>query len=191
MTAGVGRKDSNRGRRIFRMGWLWACSLLLCAGTAGARDSSERSGDLLRIALPVTALALTITQHDPEARRPFYASFAAMALSTWGLKQAVDKPRPDGSGTDSFPSGHAAIAFHSAAFLHRRYGRRHGAWAYGLATVASWTRVQSDRHDTADVLTGAIIGAAAAYWLVPRRAAVTLLPQLGPGSVGIAFHASF
>jgi membrane-associated phospholipid phosphatase len=165
--------------------------MLACTATAFASDSVERSGDLLRIALPVTALALTYKRQDPDGRSAFYRSFAAMALTTWGLKETVDKERPDGSGNDAFPSGHTAVAFQSAAFLHRRYGWRDAAWAYGLATYVAWTRVESDLHDTADVLAGAAIGAAASYWLVPRSPGIALTPQVGPGMIGIAFNAVF
>jgi membrane-associated phospholipid phosphatase len=39
-----------------------------------------------------------------------------------GLKHSVHERRPDGSGNDSFPSGHAAVSFAAAATIHRRYG---------------------------------------------------------------------
>jgi membrane-associated phospholipid phosphatase len=49
------------------------------------------------------------------------------------LKHSMHERRPDGSGSDSFPSGHAAVSFAAAATIHRRYG-----WEVGLpATIVS------------------------------------------------------
>jgi membrane-associated phospholipid phosphatase len=156
-----------------------------------AGDSVERSGDIARIVLPAVALATTFRQHDAAGRPGFYKSFAAMAISTWGLKEMVSKDRPDGSGNDAFPSGHTAVAFQSAAFLDRRYGRRSALWAYALAGYVGWTRVDSDKHDAVDVLAGAAIGIGASYWLVEPRPGFSLAPMLDRGSIGLFVHGSF
>jgi membrane-associated phospholipid phosphatase len=138
------------------------------AGAARASDT-ETAGDVLRVALPVAAFALTVKRDDREGRRQFYQSFGASVVGTYVLKEAFDKKRPDGSGDDAFPSGHASSAFQGAAFIHRRYGIR-GAWpAYVLATYAAWTRVDADKHDNADVLAGAALGVASSFVLAKRR----------------------
>ena len=51
-------------------------------------------------------------------------SLALMAGSVKGLKFSVHRSRPDGSGNDSFPSGHTATAFMTATMLHKEYGWR-------------------------------------------------------------------
>jgi membrane-associated phospholipid phosphatase len=136
-------------------------------GSAVAGDT-ERAGDVLRVALPAAALALTFKHHDRPGRPQLYRAFGANVLGTWALKEAVDKKRPDGTGSDAFPSGHASMAFQGAAFIHRRYGIR-SAWpAYALATLTAWTRVDADEHDTADVLAGAAVGIASSFLLVER-----------------------
>jgi membrane-associated phospholipid phosphatase len=90
-------------------------------------------------------------------------------VGTWALKETFDKKRPDGTGDDAFPSGHAATAFQGAAFIHRRYGIRRAWPAYALAAVTAWTRVDADEHDTADVLGGAAVGIASSFALAQRR----------------------
>ncbi len=100
------------------------------------------------------------------------------------LKESFDKKRPDGTGDDAFPSGHAATAFQGAAFIHRRYGIR-GAWpAYALATYTAWTRVDADEHDTADVLAGAAVGIASSFILAKKRN-VNVSALLDGDTVGI------
>lgn len=78
-----------------------------------------------------------------------------------GLKKIVAAGRPDGSDLNSFPSGHAAIAFMGATIMARELGWR-SPWytigAYGFATGVSMERVISDHHFPADVVAGAGIG---------------------------------
>jgi membrane-associated phospholipid phosphatase len=124
---------------------------------------------VLRVALPAAAFALTFKRDDRPGRKQFYRAFGANILGTWALKEVFDKKRPDGTGSDAFPSGHSSSAFQGAAFIHRRYGMR-SAWpAYVLATVTAWTRVDADEHDSADVLAGAAVGIASSFLLVERR----------------------
>jgi membrane-associated phospholipid phosphatase len=106
------------------------------------------------------------------------------------LKGVVDKNRPDGSGDDAFPSGHASTAFQSAAFLHRRYGMRTAWPAYALATFVGWSRIDADKHDSSDVLAGAAIGIASSVWLTERyNIATTAYAE--DGFVGVRFSRQF
>ena len=110
-----------------------------------ASDDTEAAGDVLRVAIPAAAYALTFKRDDREGRVQFYKSFGATVIATWALKETVDKDRPDGSDDDAFPSGHAATAFQGAAFIHRRYGIRDAWPAYVLASYTGWTRVERGR----------------------------------------------
>src|SRR6185436_11219179 len=116
-----------------------------------------------------TAFALTVKRDDREGRHQFYKSFGATVGSAWVLKETVHKERPDGTGDDAFPSGHAATAFQGAAFIHRRYGIKQAWPAYVLATYTGWTRVDADKHDTTDVLAGAALGVASSFIFAKRR----------------------
>ncbi|MEX0707298.1 MAG: phosphatase PAP2 family protein [Woeseia sp.] len=153
-----------------------------------AAGSAEESGDILRVAVPTAAWALTFHYDDPQGRRDFYQSFAANIVATYALKQVVDKERIDGSDDDAFPSGHASTAFQGAAFLHRRYGIRRAWWAYALAAYTGWTRIDADEHDAADVLGGAAVGIASSFLLTQsREQSVVWVPEIGPNYVGLRF----
>lgn len=88
-------------------------------------------------------------------------SGAIMAGLVNGLKYSVRRPRPDGSARNSFPSGHTATAFMTAAMLHKEYGWRSQWFSIGGYTVAALTgvsRVLNNRHWVTDVMAGAAIG---------------------------------
>ena len=97
------------------------------------------------------------------------------------LKYAVDRVRPDGSHrrvNSSFPSSHTANAFAFALVLARRF--RRGAWAFlGSAALVGYSRIYLDRHWASDVLVGAAIGVALAWWCgawIRERWLVRMLP---------------
>ncbi|MBN1240025.1 MAG: phosphatase PAP2 family protein [Gammaproteobacteria bacterium] len=175
-----------------------AAAALVSLGTiqppsAAAESAGETAGDVLRVAIPAAAFALTLRREDSVGRRQFYRSFAANVGATYLLKAAVDKDRPDGSDDDAFPSGHASMAFQGAAFIHRRYGIRQAWPAYALATLTGATRVDADEHDAADVLAGAGVGIASAFLLADRwqSSAVTFTPMLGDDTWGVTISGTF
>jgi membrane-associated phospholipid phosphatase len=153
----------------------------LCLHTGEARaDKTETAGDVIGIALPATAFALTFTHDDPDGRIQFYKSFGSTIAATWLLKETVHKERPDGSNDQSFPSGHAAAAFQAAAFVQRRYDDVPAWPGYVLATYCGWTRVEAKKHFTSDVLAGAALGIGSSFLFVKRRdvsVSTALLPD--------------
>ncbi len=149
--------------------------------------ADETAGDILRIALPAAAWGMTQYYGDDAGSRQFYYSFAATVLSTYALKSAIHKNRPDGSDNDAFPSGHASMAFQGAAFIQRRYGWQYGAPAYALAAYTGYNRVDNNKHDTRDVLAGALIGIAASYYFAEPFYGVQVTPTAGLNGVGLQF----
>ncbi len=75
-------------------------------------------------------------------------------------KFAFRRERPDSSGRDSFPSGHAAGTWAAAAVISREYYDnkfiRYGIYALPVAVSAA--RVGANRHYVSDVIAGALIG---------------------------------
>ena len=62
---------------------------------------------------------------------------------------------------DSFPSGHATIAFGAAAALDRETAAGWVSWvAYPTAGLVGWSRLRDNQHWMSDVVAGALIG----YW---------------------------
>ena len=78
-----------------------------------------------------------------------------------GAKFAVERRRPDGSSSLSFPSGHTASTFATATVLQQYYGWKAGAPAYAFAGFVAASRMASSKHYLSDVLMGAGIGIAA------------------------------
>ncbi|HTK30538.1 MAG TPA: phosphatase PAP2 family protein [Candidatus Saccharimonadaceae bacterium] len=89
-------------------------------------------------------------------------------LAVEGLKRAVDRRRPDGSGHgggSSFPSSHAANAWLLAVVLARRWPRGAPLWAASAALVA-FSRMYLHRHYLSDVAVGSAIGLASGWFAV-------------------------
>ena len=78
-------------------------------------------------------------------------------LMTTGMKQAVRRSRPEGSGF-SFPSGHTTVTFASATVLQRHVGWKAGVPAYAVAAYVAASRVEMRRHYLSDVALGAALG---------------------------------
>jgi membrane-associated phospholipid phosphatase len=190
------------------MRWKWASSRLNYGG---------------RPQYPVAILAATYAGAR-LARAPRLADAAehvgiallASGVANGALKVGVGRARP--SFTDdphrfrpmnlsdrwqSFPSGHATVAFSLAASVSEE---AHRPWVtaltYGGAALVGWSRVYDDRHWTSDVVAGAMIGAATSRWTVrmlharragsqtesdaPRPSAITLTPLPAGVMVSIA-----
>lgn len=86
------------------------------------------------------------------------------------LKETFRKPRPDGSNTFGFPSGHTATAFSGAEMLSMEYKENY-PWvpyvAYGVASGVGVLRVVHDKHYWSDIIFGAglgILSTKLAYW---------------------------
>lgn len=90
------------------------------------------------------------------------ASYAVMAAMVNSIKYTVKEKRPDGSTSNSFPSGHTATAFAAATILHKEYGMTRSPWysigGYMLATATGCMRILNNRHWLSDVFAGAGIG---------------------------------
>ena len=126
----------------------------------------EDSGDILQIAIPVSAGLLTLLKKDYKGTKSFVLSYGTTLALTYSLKYITHKKRPEGRNQyNSFPSGHTSSAFSGASFLQRRYGWKYGIPAYILAGVVGVSRIEGPDgyHDIWDVLGGAAIGIGSTY----------------------------
>ncbi|MBQ9255311.1 MAG: phosphatase PAP2 family protein [Bacteroidales bacterium] len=88
-------------------------------------------------------------------------SYALGYTSLKAIKNSIYTKRPDGSGNNSFPSGHTFIAFLNAHIMYKEYGEKSWLYpfgAYSLATITGIMRVMNNRHWIADVIGGAGFG---------------------------------
>ncbi len=93
--------------------------------------------------------------------------------SVFVVKEFVGRAPPDQgkgtthfrlfSGDDSFPSGHAAVSFATAAVFADRFDQPIPAIAYGLATAVALSRVYNDKHFLSDVAAGSVLG-----WIIGK-----------------------
>jgi membrane-associated phospholipid phosphatase len=89
------------------------------------------------------------------------------------VREIVGRARPDqGKGTshfspfssnDSFPSGHGAVSFATAAVFADRFEQPIPLIAYGLASVVALSRIYSDKHFASDVVAGGALG-----WIIGK-----------------------
>jgi membrane-associated phospholipid phosphatase len=145
---------------------------------ARADDGFEKFGDVMRFALPAAALGISAAKRDKDGVLMLAASGVPTFALTYGLKAAVHEERPDGSGDDSFPSGHTSAAFWGASYLHYRYGWKYGLPAYALAALVGGSRIEADKHYFHDVLASVLIANLSAYFLTdPQNDRVFLFPH--------------
>lgn len=126
----------------------------------------EDTGDVLQIALPLSAGIVSILKKDYKGTKKLAFSYGTTLAITYSLKYLTKKQRPEGRDRfDSFPSGHTSSAFSGASFLQRRYGWSYGVPAYILAGLVGISRMEGpdDYHDIWDVLGGAIVGIGSTY----------------------------
>lgn len=139
-------------------------------GTSGTHERweyvLEDTGDVLQIALPISAGIMTIIKKDYKGTGKLALSYSTTIAMTYSLKYLTKKRRPEGrEHYDSFPSGHTSSAFSGASFIQRRYGWKYGIPAYVLATLVGVSRTEAPDgyHDGWDVLAGAAIGIGSTY----------------------------
>jgi membrane-associated phospholipid phosphatase len=135
-------------------------------------------------ALGATWLGARLAHAPRTARGAEHVAIALLAsgVANGALKTVVGRERP--SFTDdperfrpfstrdhwqSFPSGHATVAFSLAASISEEARRPWvTAATYGTATLVGWSRVYEDRHWASDVVGGALVGVATSRWTLHR-----------------------
>jgi len=167
------------------------CLNFLLVVTLQAGSFTKTSGDILAVAIPLGAYATTFYMDDNEGQYQFYKSYGTTLATTGILKLAVDEERPDGDGEDSFPSGHTSSAFSGASFIHLRYGFKYAIIPYLAAAYTGYTRVETDRHYTKDVLAGAAIGVLSSWIFVDKYENVSLEPIIDKDFKGVNFIISY
>lgn len=137
------------------------------------------AGDALQILLPASGYLGTIIAKDKEGAIMLTKSLVTQGVVVWSGKQIAGKFRPQGTSTESYPSGHTAAAFTGASFLYTRYGRAYGIPAYALAAFTGYSRVVADAHHVDDVLSGMSVGLFSNWlWVSPHESRVVAYPSV-------------
>jgi membrane-associated phospholipid phosphatase len=145
---------------------------------AGGVQTWGNVSDALAVGLPLLAAGHAFGKGDSQGVKELTYSLGATLAATTALKSLIHEQRPDGSGNDSFPSGHTAIAFAAARFIDKRYAPEASPYLYAAAGLTALARVKADKHFTKDVVVGAALGyASAEYFTRPiAGGAVSLMP---------------
>jgi membrane-associated phospholipid phosphatase len=123
----------------------------------------------------------------PTGSAHVFAALVVAGVANGTVKYAVGRQRPAGGESlsfrpfnssnrwQSFPSGHAVVAFSVAAAVSEEADRTWvSALSYGTASLVGWSRVYADKHWASDVVGGALIGT------VSSRVALHLLHRRLP-----------
>lgn len=108
-----------------------------------------------------------------DATRQYLISSLLMTVIVQSTKAVTRLSRPDGFGTNAFPSGHTSTAFVAAEFLNQEYGKKSPLYSitgYAMATIVGYMRLYNNRHWFKDVVAGAGIGIGVTkfvYWIYP------------------------
>jgi membrane-associated phospholipid phosphatase len=172
-------------------GWIVSILFFLSILQPLKADLIEKSGDLLLVALPLSAYLYSYYQDDREGQIELGKSLIVTTLSTYFLKYVTHEQRPNKENDRSFPSGHSAITMSSAVYLHKRYGLDQALPAYIGAAFTGYSRVRSNNHYTHDVLAGALLGGVVSYYFTHDFAKVKIKPIFDLDRVGLGFKKEF
>lgn len=159
-----------------------------------SRRAVRTSTDVLLVAIPATAIGVTLLERDWEGLKQGALSAATTVGATMILKYAIKERRPDFSNHHSFPSGHASFTFAASTYIGRRYGWKYSIPAYALSTYTAWGRVYGKKHHWWDVVAGAAIGGASTMifthpWL--REHEATIVPVADDEAIGFSASLTF
>ena len=157
---------------------------------AEASDGIETAGDILQIALPITAAGFTALHRDKQGGWELAESLAVTMGVTYALKYAIDEERPNG-GKHSMPSAHTSISFSSAEYLRKRYGWEYGIPAYAAASFVAYSRVESNEHHPKDVIAGAGIGILSSFIFTKPYKGWQVQAEAGGKYYGLRLSRSF
>lgn len=171
------------GLRTFVLALVLTFAILPQAAHASTQTKWANVSTLLALGLAGGASLATIAHPDAAGRVELIKTFAGTFLGTEALKAAVHERRPDGSGNDSFPSGHTAIAFASATYFDVRYGAEYPRLVpifYGAAVLTGVARIKAHKHYFKDVAAGALLGWGIAHlFTTEKHAMVSVYPAKG------------
>lgn len=157
---------------------------------ARAVGGVELAGDILEVALPVSAGGTTLALRDWHGSWQLAESEGLTLGVTYALKYSLNTPRPNG-GHHSFPSEHSSVSFSAAEFLRKRYGWKFGIPAYAAASFVAYSRVESRNHYYYDVMGGAAVGILSSYIFTRPYKGWEIKTEAGPGLQGLFLSRSW
>jgi membrane-associated phospholipid phosphatase len=106
---------------------------------------------------------------------------------TQALKYTTRRERPDGSGRNSFPSGHAADTFAFATALERHLGWKGAVPAYIFSSYVAISRLPANRHWFSDAVFGSAVGIIAGRTVTRHGREFPIVVSALPGGAAIVY----
>lgn len=155
----------------------FTCLILVCFlnGNIWARSAFQTYGDVMQV-LPFAMMAYSLWIDDMQGVKEQALGAGVSFLATHTIKQgfvilarsdegvAKISQRPDSGSYDGFPSGHTSFVFSSVGFAQKRYGWKWGIPLGVVATSVGISRIYAERHTTAQVIAGALLGFGISYF---------------------------
>ena len=171
-------------------------AILVCAAlvipasaSAAAPDSSLRkAGNILTVALPVTAIGVTLLHHrDWRGLGEFAVSAGLTVGAAYAIRQMVREQRPDHSDFHTLTPPDLALADASADYMWSRYGWRYGVPAYAASALVSYALSDAKKNHWYDTLASGALAFGFNYAIVDRyhehRVHVTAGPTPSGGAM--------
>jgi len=116
----------------------------------------------------------------------------ALAMSeglTQTIKYTTRRERPDGSGKNSFPSGHAADTFAFATALERHLNWKYSIIGYTFASYVAISRLPANRHWLSDAVFGSAVGIIAGRTVTSHESerSYPVAVNIIPGGVAVMY----
>ena len=145
------------GNHLFKMGGDWRFTLAVALALIAWHPQSWRPAGLLALSAATGGLLYSLCKWFAGRQRPLVI-INPLAFSPFrnGWAGLFDEPNL------SFPSGHACLAFATAATLALSVPRWRWLF-YALACVVAAERVAENAHYLSDVIAGAGVGVLSAY----------------------------
>ena len=106
---------------------------------------------------------------------------------TEAVKYTTRRERPDGSGRNSFPSGHAADTFAFATALERHLGWKGAVPAYMFSSYVAISRLPANRHWFSDAVFGSAVGIIAGRTVTRHGKEFPVSVMTVPGGAAIVY----
>ena len=146
------------------------------------------------------ASRLTKNEHFRPFGYTLAQAYVTNAILTKGIKYATHRMRPDGSASDSFPSGHTSSAFAVATVVTNYYGKKWGIPLYVFSGLVGASRIEKRQHWPSDIIAGAALGYISGRTAIlgtkqessrPRKARLMIMPTFGSDWRGISAFISY
>jgi len=168
------------------------CGLLFISPSVFADTANmwNNLSNILGYGMPLVAAGYSIDREDERGFVQLSASVGTAYGTSLILKNKFPEDRPDGSGNDSFPSAHSALAFSSARYLTKRYDDMNPYILYGSAVLTGVARVQANQHSWGDVIFGSALGyLSSELWTSSKDRSLAVFPQ--PNGIAISYRQQF